>query len=175
MIEVPAAVYQAETLARRADFLSVGTNDLVQYLLAMDRNNPRVSDRLSPAHPALLKSLQQVLEAAHRSGKPVTVCGEMAGDPGMALLLLGMGFDGLSMTPLAIPRVKWALRSVTSARMRSLAAQALLCESPDAVRQILDEALLEIGLEPLVSERGSGAVGGYEGLSAAVDVEQPGP
>jgi phosphotransferase system enzyme I (PtsP) len=149
MIEVPAAVYQAESLARRVDFLSVGTNDLTQYLLATDRNNPRVSTRLDPAHPALLQALQQVVEAARRAGKPVTVCGEMAGDPVLALLLLGMGFDGLSMSPAALPRVKWAIRKVTVPRMRSLAEQALLCERPEAIRPLLVEVLREVGLESL--------------------------
>jgi len=155
MIEVPAAVYQAQALARLADFLSVGTNDLGQYLLATDRNNPRVSTRLDPAHPALLQALQQVVDSAHKAGKLVTVCGEMAGDPGMGLLLLGMGFDGLSMSPAALPRVKWAVRGATSARTRSLAKEALLCERPDAIRRLLDAARVDIGLERLVSGSGS--------------------
>lgn len=154
MIEVPAAVYQVASLARRVDFLAVGTNDLAQYLLATDRTNPRVSPRLDAAHPALLQALQQVVDSAHRVGKPVTVCGEIAGDPAMALLLLGMGFDGLSMSPAALPGVKGAVRSVTSMRMRSLAAAALLCESPAAIRQLLEGAQLELGVDRLASRPG---------------------
>ncbi len=165
MIEVPAAVYQAQELARRVDFLSVGTNDLAQYMLATDRNNPQVSFRLDPAHPALLRALQQVVDAAHRAGKPVTVCGEMAGDPAIGLLLLGMGFDGLSMSAAALPRVKWAVRSATSARMRSLAAEALLCEHPVAVRRLLDAILKEIGFERVISESGSNAHYSHEDKS----------
>lgn len=150
MIEVPAAVYQAEQLARRVDFLSVGTNDLVQYLLATDRNNPRVSMRLGPVHPALLRALQQVVDGAHRAAKKVTVCGEIAGDPAIALLLLGMGFDGLSMSRASLPGVKWAVRGTTLSHMRSLAAQARRCEHPDALRQLLEAGLADIGLERLL-------------------------
>jgi len=115
MIEVPAAIYQLEQLSRHTDFFSVGTNDLSQYLLAIDRNNPRVSGRLDPGHPALLHALQLIVHASRTAGKPVTVCGEMANDPGCALLLLGMGFDGLSISATAIPRVKWAVRSICHA------------------------------------------------------------
>ena len=146
MIEVPAAVYQAESLARQADFLSVGTNDLTQYLLAVDRNNPSLSSRLHSAHPALLQALRQIVGAAERAAKPVTVCGEIAGDPAMALLLLGLGFDGLSMSPAALPRVKWAVRKVRSSRMRALAAEALQCERPEAVSALLEAMRNEIGL-----------------------------
>ncbi len=156
MIEVPAAVYQAEQLARRVDFLSVGTNDLAQYLLATDRNNPRVSMRLGPVHPALLRALQQVVDAAHRAARKVTVCGEIAGDPATGLVLLGMGFDGLSMSPAALPQLKWAVRGTTWSHMRSLAAEALLCERPEALRQLLDAELADIGLERLLSATGSG-------------------
>jgi phosphotransferase system enzyme I (PtsP) len=151
MIEVPAAVYQAEQLARRVDFLSVGTNDLAQYLLATDRNNPRVSMRLGSVHPALLRALQQVVDAAHRAARKVTVCGEIAGDPATGLLLLGMGFDGLSMSPAALPQLKWAVRGTTSARLRSFAAEALLCERPDALRRLLEAELADVGSERLLS------------------------
>jgi phosphotransferase system, enzyme I, PtsP len=151
MIEVPAAVYQAEPLARRADFLSVGTNDLAQYLLATDRNNPRVSGRLDATHPALLQALRQIVGAAHRAGKTVTVCGEMASDPAMGLLLLGMGFDGLSMSYGALPSVKWAVRRIASTRMRALAEDTLRCERSDAIRKSLDAVLLEVALDQFAS------------------------
>ena len=154
MIEVPAAVYQAEALARRADFLSVGTNDLAQYLLATDRNDPQVSARLDPVHPALLQALQQVVDSVHRAGKQVTVCGEIAGDPAIALLLLGMGFDGLSMSPAVLLSVKWAVRKSTSAAMNSLAGKALQCDSPKEIRQFLDAVRLDIGLERSMSPCG---------------------
>jgi phosphotransferase system enzyme I (PtsP) len=149
MIEVPAAIYQLEQLARHADFFSVGTNDLSQYLLASDRNNPRVSGRLDPGHPALLHALQLIVHACKSAGKPVTVCGEMANDPGCALLLLGMGFDGLSISATAIPRVKWAIRSVSAARMKTLAEQALRLERPEHVHRLLEQALRDAGLDRL--------------------------
>jgi len=151
MIEVPAAVYEAEQLARRADFLSVGSNDLAQYLLATDRNNPRDSTCLGPAHPALLRALKQVVESTRRVGKTVTICGEIASNPAMAFLLLGMGFDALSVNPAALPQVKWAVRGTTLARMRTLAADAFRCARPQDLGDLLDAIGLEIGLQGLTS------------------------
>ncbi len=151
MIEVPAAVYLAEELAQRVDFLSIGTNDLSQYLLAIDRGNPQVSGRLDPLHPAVLRALRQVVEGAGRAGKPVSVCGEMASDPGCALLLLGLGINSLSVSAAALSRVKWAIRSVDSRHVKALAKQALRLEKPEAIRQLLDSALENAGLERLRS------------------------
>jgi len=150
MIEVPSAVYQAEELARRVDFFSVGSNDLAQYLLAIDRGNPHVAQRLDPLHPAVLRALRQVVEASRRSGKPVAVCGEMASDPGCALLLLGMGFTSLSVNAAALPRVKWAIRSVDFPRMQSLAKEALMLDRPEPIRQRLEKALEDAGLDRLL-------------------------
>ena len=144
MIEVPAAIYQLEQLARHVEFLSVGTNDLAQYLLATDRNNPHVSRRLDHCHPALLRALQHIVHVSGRTGKPVTVCGEMANDPGCALLLLGMGFDGLSISASAIPRVKWAIRSVSTTQMKALARQSLQLDRPELVHHLLEQALQDV-------------------------------
>ena len=149
MIEVPAAIYQLEQLARHADFFSVGTNDLSQYLLASDRNNPRVSRRLDPGHPALLRALQLIVQTCKSAGKPVTVCGEMANDPGCALLLLGMGFDGLSISATAIPRVKWTIRSVSTMQMKTLAEQALQLDRPERVHRLLEQTIQDAGLDRL--------------------------
>ncbi len=149
MIEVPSAILQLHQLAKKVDFLSVGTNDLAQYLLATDRNNPKVSARLDPCHPALLRALRQIVQESRRSKKPVTVCGEMASDPGCALLLLGMGFDGLSISAAGIPRVKWAIRSVPASSMVTLARRALRLDRPELVRRLLDDALRDAGLERL--------------------------
>jgi phosphotransferase system enzyme I (PtsP) len=149
MIEVPATLFQLQQLAQQVDFLSVGTNDLAQYLLAADRNNPRVSARLDPCHPALLHALQQIVHTSRSTGKPVTVCGEMANDPGCALLLAGMGFDGLSISATTIPRVKWAIRSVSAARMKTLAEQALQLHRPELVHRLLEQVLQDAGLERL--------------------------
>ena len=116
MIEIPAAVYQVRELARQVDFLSVGSNDLTQYLLAVDRNNPRVADLYDFLHPAVLQALRLVVAGAHAEGKPVSICGEMAGDPACAVLLMAMGFDGLSMNATNLPKVKWLLRRVAPSR-----------------------------------------------------------
>ena len=154
MIEVPAAVYQIDELARQADFFCVGTNDLAQYLLATDRNNPRVSQHLNKAHPALLQVLQQIAGAARRADRTVTVCGEIAGDPAMALVLFGMGLDRLSMNPAALPRVKWSLRQVSAAWTRQLAAQALACTDPAALVRLLGTLPAHVGLPSPLAEAG---------------------
>ena len=105
MIEVPAAACQAKEFAKRVDFLSVGTNDLTQYLLAIDRNNTRVSNLYDPLHPAMLTTLSRIIEGGHAGGAQVSVCGEMASDPLGALLLLAMGFDSFSMNWASLPRI----------------------------------------------------------------------
>ncbi|MBK1721736.1 phosphoenolpyruvate--protein phosphotransferase [Thiocystis violacea] len=150
MIEVPAAVYQAEALARRVDFLSVGTNDLTQYLLAVDRNNPHVAKLYNEYHPAVLRALLQILTGARLHGKEVSVCGEMAGDPLATFLLLGMGVHSLSMGAGSLLRVKKVIRSISKARAREVLKVALQCEEPSAVRRLLLDALETVGLGALV-------------------------
>ncbi|NEV61999.1 phosphoenolpyruvate--protein phosphotransferase [Thiorhodococcus minor] len=150
MIEVPAAVYQAEALARRVDFLSVGTNDLTQYLLAVDRNNPHVAKLYNEYHPAVLRALLQILTGARLHGKEVSVCGEMAGDPLATFLLLGMGVHSLSMGAGSLLRVKKVIRSISKARAREVLRAALQCEDAAAVRRLLLDALEAIGLGALV-------------------------
>jgi phosphotransferase system, enzyme I, PtsP len=149
MIEVPAAVYQVDALARRIDFLSVGTNDLTQYLLAVDRNNAHVADIYSDLHPAVLRALIQVVAGARAHGKEVGVCGEMAGSPA-AVLLLGMGVDSLSMNCGSLLRVKWVLRSFSSTRAQELLQSALRCERASEVKALLDNALEDMGLGGLM-------------------------
>ena len=150
MIEVPSAVYLTRNLARRVDFLSIGTNDLTQYLLAVDRNNPRVARLYDYLHPAVISAVRQVIEEAHALGKPVTVCGEMAGDPAAVLLLLGMGIDGLSMSYSSLPRIKWTIRSVTRQRARELLDAVREMADESTVRRLLVDALEEAGLGALV-------------------------
>ncbi len=144
MIEVPASVHLAETLIRRVDFLSIGTNDLTQYMLAVDRNNAQVVTPYDGLHPAVLNAIHQVIETAHRQGKPVSVCGEMAGDPAGALLLLGMGADTLSMSPSLLAEVKLAIRCFTRARARLLAETALGMEDGFSIHRLMNGALEEI-------------------------------
>ncbi|MBK1633024.1 phosphoenolpyruvate--protein phosphotransferase [Thiohalocapsa halophila] len=150
MIEVPAAVYQADVLARRVSFLSVGTNDLTQYLLAVDRNNARVAALYDELHPAVLRALTQVTDAARAHGREVTVCGELAGDPRATPLLLGLGVHSLSMGAGSLLRVKGVVRSISRTRARELLGRALLCERGACVRALLMDALEEIGLGGLV-------------------------
>ncbi len=150
MIEVPAAVYQAEALARRVDFLSIGTNDLTQYLLAVDRNNPHVAKLYDELHPAVLRALTQVLVGARVHGREVSICGEMAGDPLAAVLLIGMGVHSLSMGASSLLRIKRVIRSISRSRAREVLKVALQCEDADAVRRLLLDTLEALGLAPLV-------------------------
>ena len=112
MIEVPGAALAADALAAEADFFAIGTNDLVQYTLAIDRSDEQVADLFNPLHPAVLRLIQFTVEAALRRGMPISVCGEMAGEPRFAALLLGLGLRNLSMAPRNIPRVKQRIRSL---------------------------------------------------------------
>jgi len=125
MIEVPSAALTADILAKRSDFFSIGTNDLVQYSLAVDRGNEKVSYLAQPLHPALLRLLKSTIDAAHKRGIKAAMCGEMAGDPAMAVLLMGLGLDEFSMAASSIPRIKWIIRQVTMSTCRELAAELL--------------------------------------------------
>jgi phosphotransferase system enzyme I (PtsP) len=150
MVEVPSAVYQVRALARRVDFLSVGSNDLTQYLLAVDRNNARVASLYDHLHPAVLQALVQVVAGAHAEGKPVSVCGEMAGDPVGAVLLVGMGIDHLSMSVPSLPRVKWAIRNLSLAEAQNLLHEVLEFEDSRQTRRHLVDAFEIAGLGGLV-------------------------
>ena len=150
MVEVPAAVFQVTALARRVDFISIGTNDLTQYLLAVDRNNPHVGELYDELHPAVLKALVLVVEGAAKLNCPVSVCGEMAGNPMASVLLLGMGIDGLSMSAGSLLKVKWVIRSFSKARARQLLQAALRMEDVAQVRLLLEGALSDMGLVGLV-------------------------
>ncbi|HSG90979.1 MAG TPA: phosphoenolpyruvate--protein phosphotransferase [Pseudomonadales bacterium] len=150
MIEVPAAVYQARQIARRVDFLAIGTNDLTQYMLAVDRNNPRVADLYQDMHPAVLGAVKFVVDAAIEEGKPVGICGELAGDPSAAILLMAMGVDVLSMNSPNLPKVKWVLRSVSLAESKVLLEDALAMESAREVADFMRDAMVERGLGRVV-------------------------
>jgi phosphotransferase system enzyme I (PtsP) len=150
MIEVPSAVYQAGNLARRVDFLSIGTNDLTQYLLAVDRNNARVASLYDSLHPAVIRAILQVVESARVHGKPVSVCGEMAGDPVAALLLLAMGIDSLSMSVSSLPRVKWVIRNTTRERARQILSEILVMEDAKSIRNYLNQTFEDAGMGGLV-------------------------
>jgi phosphotransferase system enzyme I (PtsI) len=140
-LEIPGAAVVADLLAAEVDFFSVGTNDLIQYLLAVDRTDPRVSGLYDPWHPAVLRTLDGIARAAAASERPVSVCGEMAADPLQAVLLVGLGFRALSMAPSAIPRVKEAIRAVSSVDAGALAARCLKLGSGAAIEAAVREAL----------------------------------
>jgi phosphotransferase system enzyme I (PtsP) len=150
MVEVPAAVFRIDELAGEVDFVSVGTNDLTQYVLATDRGNPYVGKMYDSLTPAVLDAIGMVAEGARRRGRPVSVGGELAGDPAGALLLLGLGVDALSMTPGSIGRVKQVIRTFSADQAGDLWGDALKEDSADRVRERLEQALEEKGIGSLV-------------------------
>jgi len=150
MIEVPSAVYQARAIAKRVDFLSVGTNDLTQYLLAVDRNNSRVANLYDSLHPAVLRALLQAVDGGHQEGKHVTICGEMAGDPAAVLLLVAIGFDSLSMSASSISRMKWVIRQFSLRKAKKLLQEVLSMESAVMIRCHMELALEQVGLGGLI-------------------------
>src|SRR5438874_1749169 len=143
MVETPAAAVMADRLAAVSDFLSVGTNDLTQYTLAVDRGNARLADRFNPHDPSVLRLLKLVADAARAAGKPASVCGEMASEPLLAFLLIGLGYETLSVAPPALPLVKWTVRQVGAARARAAAEQALAARTAAAVLDLARKALAE--------------------------------
>lgn len=141
MIEVPSAVLTAEKVAREVDFFSLGTNDLVQYLLAVDRGNDEVADWFRSLHPAVLDSIARTLTAAAVAAIPVSVCGEMASTPAYAVVLIGLGATDLSMTASFIPRVKRTIEGIKYAEAAQIAAMCLQCEAADDVEAVVREQL----------------------------------
>mgnify|MGYP001025865794 CR=1 FL=1 len=152
MIEIPSAALSADLLAEEVDFFSIGTNDLTQYTLAVDRINEHVAHLYQPAHPAVLRLIAFTIEAGRRHNRPVCVCGEMASDPLTALLLVGMGVDELSMAPASIPVVKDAIRKTTLEQARALAEEALASRSSAETIKSCRELLSQVAPEllPLV-------------------------
>jgi phosphotransferase system enzyme I (PtsI) len=151
LIEVPAAALRAEQLAQEADFMSIGSNDLVQYTLACDRTNPHVAHLYQPLEPAILHLLHTITEAAHRHGRSVSLCGEMASDAQITPLLLGLDIDELSCTPPALPTVRAAVRATSATEARQLASAALQAASLEEVHAVLRDYELARA-EPLEQE-----------------------
>ena len=149
MIEVPSAVYLIGALSKRVDFFSIGTNDLTQYLLAVDRTDSQLQGFCDDLHPAVIHVIHDIVQRAHHQNKPVGVCGEMAGNPASALLLLGLGVDSLSMNSSSLPRVKWTIRRFTRQQARELSNKALKFENETDTHQLLNNALKEVGLNAL--------------------------
>ncbi|MEM9292379.1 MAG: phosphoenolpyruvate--protein phosphotransferase [Acidobacteriota bacterium] len=141
MVEVPAAAQIADLLAREVDFFSIGTNDLIQYSLAVDRNNEHVADLYQPLHPAILRMLRFIIESAQKAEIEVGLCGEMAADARLAVMLLGLGLRRLSISPRLLPEVKTRLRGLTTSELTHLAQQCLTLSTADEVESSLDAFL----------------------------------
>ncbi len=153
MIEIPSAATIADLLARDSDFFSIGTNDLIQYMLAIDRVNDRIAHLYEPTHPAIIRTLRHIIDAAHKEGIKVSVCGEMAGDPIYVPLLLGLGVDELSMSPPLIPAAKYLVRALNYADAKAMAEKALTMESPKAIYAMFEtfcRKRLDVAKIPLV-------------------------
>jgi len=150
MVEVPSAVQLADRFLREVDFLSIGTNDLIQYILAVDRSNRRVADLYEPLHPAVLSALHTTIEAGKKEGKRVGMCGEMAGDPLSALLLLGMGLEEFSMGSLYVPVIKKTIRSVSYQAAKSAAQIVLQMDTVGEIKRYLFEQMRELGMLELL-------------------------
>ena len=148
MIEVPAAAYTADLLAREADFLTLGTNDLIQYCLAVDRADERMSGMYEPLHPSILRVIAMVRRAASRRKIPLSLCGEMASDPAMLALLVGLGLRDFSMTPAAIPVAKRVLAEVRGDDLRALARRVLSLPTTEEIERELVDALSRLHVEP---------------------------
>ena len=143
MVEIPSAAAIVDILAQEADFFSIGTNDLIQYLMAVDRLNDRVAHLYEPAHPAVLRTLKHIIDEANRLGKPVSVCGEIAGDPIYASLLIGMGATSLSLTSSMLPEVKYFIRKMKMEDAQALVAEVLQINDPVAVVRRLEDFRIE--------------------------------
>jgi phosphotransferase system enzyme I (PtsI)/phosphotransferase system enzyme I (PtsP) len=150
MMEVPAATSQLPFWKGKIDFISIGTNDLSQYLLALDRNNARVASRYDHVHPAVLHEIARIVAVARAHELPLSLCGEMASDPVAAVLLLGMGIRTMSMSAIRLPRIKWLIRSLSMQSAEALVSRAMAIDNPKTIRKIVNEELEAHGLGILV-------------------------
>lgn len=165
MVETPAAAILADRLAVVSDFLSVGTNDLTQYTLVVDRGNARLADRFTPHDPSVLRLLKMVADAARAAGKPASVCGEMASEPLPAVLLLGLGYQTLSVAPPALPLVRWLVRHVSLARAQAAAEEALAARTAAEVLVVAHRALAELVDLRLLADHLTGCPEGEPGVA----------
>ncbi|MEY8200275.1 MAG: phosphoenolpyruvate--protein phosphotransferase [Colwellia sp.] len=146
MLEVPSVIFQMEALAKRVDFFSVGSNDLTQYLLAVDRNNSQVANLYDAFHPAVLNALNSIAEQSAKYLTPISLCGELASQPAGAILLLAMGFDKISMNGHNIPRIKWVIRHISFEQAKNILAKVLTLTTAKQVHSYLNEQLEVLGL-----------------------------
>jgi phosphotransferase system enzyme I (PtsI) len=144
MVEIPSAAVIADILAKEVDFFSIGTNDLIQYTLAVDRMNEHISILYEPLHPAVLRLIKNVIDASHKAGKWTGMCGEMAGDVTAAPILLGMGLDEFSMSASSIPQVKKIIRSLSYDEAKQIAEKALSLERPEEIREMVEGVIQKL-------------------------------
>lgn len=144
MIEVPAAALCIEAFLDEVDFVSIGSNDLIQYVMAADRDNPKVAHLCEPFHPAVFQALRMIIDACNRRGKAVTLCGEMAGRPRCLLPLLGLGLRRLSMSSAQLPTIKELIRRVTERQARDIAVEVLHMRTSDEILAYLTRSTREV-------------------------------
>jgi len=149
MIEVPSAALTSDILAKESDFFSIGTNDLIQYSLAVDRSNEKVAYLYEPGHPAVLRLIKNIIEVAHSHKIWVGMCGEMSGEPIFAFLLLGMGLDRFSMSAPQVPKIKELINSIKFSDAKSVVEKVLQLSTPKEVEQCLQEELKKVLKEDL--------------------------
>ena len=146
MIEVPSAAMTADIIAKEVDFFSIGTNDLIQYSIAVDRSNEKVAYLYEPAHPGVLRLIKNIIDVGHRAGIWVGMCGEMAGDPLFTLILLGLGLDEFSMPSIMVPEIKHIIRSVNMAQAKQIAEEAVSLPTAAEVESFVNLKLKELGV-----------------------------
>jgi phosphotransferase system enzyme I (PtsI) len=144
MIEIPSAALVGDALAQRCQFFSIGTNDLIQYSLAVDRLNEKIAHLYEPTHPAILRLIRMTVEAARRHQVSVSICGEMASDPALTPLLLGLGVHELSVAPSYIPQIKYLIRRTKLEEARKLADEALSCESGAEILKLSEDYATQV-------------------------------
>ncbi len=146
MVEIPSAAVSADIIAKEVDFFSIGTNDLCQYTLAVDRMNEKISHLYQPLHPAILRLIKNVIDASHKEGIFTGMCGEMAGDAMSTLILLGLGLDEFSMSALSIPQIKKMIRSVSIEQAKQIAQKALYLSTPEEIKEMIKENLNQLNI-----------------------------
>ena len=151
LVEVPAAVIILEKLLKYVDFISIGTNDLVQYVLAVDRNNQKVAFIYNPLHPAVVSIIEKVISTCKKHDKPVVICGEAAANPRCAYLYLGMGVDQMSMNPSTVPTIKHLIRNVRQNDARETLKQVLEMDDTDEIGDFLDEVVSDRLIDTIVN------------------------
>ena len=139
MVEIPAAAIISDLLAKEVDFFSIGTNDLIQYTTAVDRMNEKISHLYNPFHPALLRLVKMVIDNAHKENKWVGMCGEVAGDPKLIPILIGMGLDEFSMSPISILKARGIIRNISQEKMRDLAKQVINLPTAEEVEKFIEK------------------------------------